>query len=267
MIFGASFGVAAVVAIVAALGLFRWYSSRPKPWDASTIKGVSSTVTQTVTLNEKENKFIGAGFEMTFILENTSGRDYTVPQNLRLFERANKSGALQELNAKLDHPFVVPAKEKADFRAGVEYRCSTLDMDTGKETERDHAICFNEEFGDVAEFVGFDDETHTRLNLPKPTYTGAPFKPLDAANGIAPDHGEPWEKYGACAQASKLLPVCKQKGIALDDAKAAADGWTPVGPLPTLPALPKGAELQPDEQVCRIVYQWDYYCRKRGMSK
>ena len=267
MIFGASFGVAAVVAVVAALGLFRWYSSRPKPWDASTIKGVSSTVTQTVTLNEKENKFIGAGFEMTFILENTSGRDYTVPQNLRLFARAIKSGALQDINAKLDHPFVVPAKEKAEFRAGVEYGCSTIDMDTGKKTERDDANCFKEEFGDVAEFVGFDDETHTRLNLPKPTYTGAPFKPVDAANGIAPDRGEPWEKYSACAQASKLVPVCKQKGFALDYAKAAADGWTPVGPLPALPVPPKGYTLDASEDDCRTAYQWDYYCRKQGMSK
>jgi hypothetical protein len=57
-IWGASFGVAAVLVVVAALGLFHWNSSRPKSWDASTIKGVSSTVTQTFTINEKENKLV-----------------------------------------------------------------------------------------------------------------------------------------------------------------------------------------------------------------
>ena len=74
--------------------------------------------------------------------------------------------------------------------------------------------------------------------------------------------------FGADApptDAAKAVQNAVDKSVdSANDAKAAADGWTPVGPLPTLPALPKGAELQPDEQVCRIVYQWDYYCRKQG---
>jgi hypothetical protein len=46
----------------------------------------------------------------------------------------------------------------------------------------------------------------------------------------------------------------------------AAESGTPVA-LPTLPALHKGAHLLPDEENCRIVYEWGYYCRKQGMSK
>jgi hypothetical protein len=82
-------------------------------------------------------------------------------------------------------------------------------------------------------------------NLPKPVFRGGKAESTDAASGIAPDRGKPWEKYGACAQASKLLPMCTQRGIALNEAKAAAGGWTPVGPLPAvvLPLIHDATDL------------------------
>lgn len=141
---------------------------------------------------------------LVFVLKNTSGRDYTVPENLRLFEWSSKTGALEELKDKLDHSFVVPAREKTAVHASVEYGCSTEDLATGKTTERDGGTCFKDAFGSVTEFVGFDDNTHTRLNLPKPVYAGGTSQPVNADNGIAPDHGKPWERYAACAQAAKL---------------------------------------------------------------
>ncbi len=173
VIFGASFGVAAVASILTAMGLFYWYHSRPRTWDASKIKGVNSTVSQTFALNGPENKFSGTGFNLIFVLENTSGSDYTVPQNLRLFERSRMSGALQEINAKLDRPFVIPAKERAEIRASIEYGCDSAEMKKSKETALDGDDCFKDEFGDVTDFVGFDDDSHTRLNLPKPSYVAA----------------------------------------------------------------------------------------------
>jgi hypothetical protein len=264
---GASFALTAVAAIVAVVGIFHWYSSRPQSWDARTIKGISTTVSQTFDLDEQRKDFTASGFMLVFVLENTSGRDYTVPENLRLFERSSKTGALEELKAKLDHSFVVPAKEKTEVHASVEYGCSNEDLATGKTTERDGETCFKDAFGNVTDFVGFDDNTHTRLNLPKPVYAGGTSQPAKADNGMAPDRGKPWERYAACAQATKLVPVCKQQRIALEDGKAAADGWTPVGPLPAIPPLPNGFNLDPGEANCRMAYQWDYYCRKQGMSK
>jgi hypothetical protein len=221
-VIGAGFGLTVGATIVAAVGLLYWNSSRPRPWDATTIKGISTTVSQTFDLDEQRRQLTASGFTLVFILENTGGRDYTVPQNLRLFERSSKTGALEESNAKLDQSFVVPAREKAEVHTRIEYGCSTEDLESGKRTERDGGACFKDAFGDVTEFVGFDDNTHTRLNLPKPTYIGGNSDPVSTDNGVAPDHGKPWERYQACAQASKLVPVCRQKGIALEDAKATA---------------------------------------------
>jgi hypothetical protein len=63
------------------------------------------------------------------------------------------------------------------------------------------------------------------------------------------------------------VPVCKQQRIELEDAKAAADGWMPVGPLPTIPPLPNGFNLDTGDANCRMAYQWNYYCQKQWMSK
>jgi hypothetical protein len=191
VVIGASFALTVVAATIAVVGIFHWYNSRPPSWDASTIRGISTTVSQTFDLSEQRKEFTASGFMLVFVLENTSGRDYTVPENLRLFERSRKTGALEELKARLDHSFVVPAKEKTEVHASVEYGCSTEDLETGKTAERDGGTCFKDAFGSVTEFVGFDDNTHTRLNLPKPIYAGGNSQPVKADNGIAPDHGKP----------------------------------------------------------------------------
>ena len=144
---GASFGVTVVVAIVGVIAIFHWYSSRPQSWDASTIQGISTTVSQTFTLDEKKKTVTASGFTLAFILENTSGRDYTAPENLRFFKRSRKNGALEELDAKLEHSFVVPAKEKTEVHASVEYGCSNEDLETGKTSDRDGPTCFKDAFG------------------------------------------------------------------------------------------------------------------------
>ena len=70
--------------------------------------------------------------------------------------------------AKLDHSFIIPAKERALLRVEVERSCSTIDSETRRETERDPQTCFKDAFGSVVGFVGLDSQTRTRLNLLKP---------------------------------------------------------------------------------------------------
>ncbi|MGA2898597.1 MAG: hypothetical protein ABSE27_13515 [Acidobacteriaceae bacterium] len=173
VVFGAAFGVAAVLASVAML----WISSRPKGWDSNSIKCAKLTVLQTLadvpanpTTGEPEH-FEGSGFRVEFVLENHTRNDYTVPQDLKLFTRDDRSSALSELKATFDHPYVIPANERAEVDADVEYSCGVTDMGTGKKTERPEQECFNDEFGHVAGFVGFDFATHTRLDLPRPTFS------------------------------------------------------------------------------------------------
>jgi hypothetical protein len=89
----------------------------------------------------------------------------------------------------------------------------------------------------------------------------------DFVPAVAPDNGKPWDEYWGCSEAQRLSPMCKQSKIELNQAQASAGGRTPVGPLPTLVRPPKGYELNPSAETCRIMYRWDYYCRNSGMSK
>jgi hypothetical protein len=212
-IFGAAFGIAAMLTMFAIFGLLHWYGSRPKPWNAETIRSISTTATQSFTLDEKANSFTGTGFDLAFVVENRTASDYTVPQDLKLFKRNRRSLALEEFNAKLEHPFMIPAKERAEIQAEVEYGCNTLELETGKKTERDAQTCFNDAFGDVAGFVGFDYETRTRLNLLNPELYRPNGAPQDSLTGIAPDRGKPWERYADCQEGERLVALCNQANI------------------------------------------------------
>lgn len=108
-------------------------------------------------------------------------------------------------------------------------------------------------------FVLYDDATKYQINFPKPALVQAALTNLDTKesapkDGFAPDRGQPWEKYAACAEKDRLVPLCKKAKINLSYTAAAASGWTPAGPLNTLPIPPVGLYLLPDEEVCKTVY-------------
>jgi len=263
---GAAFGVAAVLTLFMGFAPIHWYTSRPKAWNADAIKGISTTVGETFEIDGKN--MTGTGFYLSFVVENKLGKDYTLPTNVKFFKRSQKSQALEETTITLDHAYSVPAKERAQIQANMQYGCQNEEIETGKTTERDGRECFQDAFGDVSEFVVFDYESRIRLTLPKPIfYAGTASTPKTSASGVAPDNAKPWDEYWACSEAQRLAPKCKQSKIELDEAQASASGWTPVGPLPTLPRPPKGYLLDPTPETCKIMYQWDYYCRKNGMTK
>ena len=169
-LFGACFGVAAALTVIVAVVVRQWYASR-KPWDADSIRCLSSSAHEFYNDPPSSGPWTwkAGGFEFSFVLENTTNRDYTVPQDLQLLEREESSGALDDfVGAKLDHSFLIPAKERALLRVTVERSCSTIDSETRHETERDPQTCFKDAFGTVVDFVGLDSQTRTRLNLPKP---------------------------------------------------------------------------------------------------
>ena len=84
--------------------------------------------------------------------------------------REEPSLALTETQVKLPHPYVIPAKERAEVDASMDYSCGNTD-EAGKITQRPEQECFNDAFVRISGFVGFDYSTHTRLDLPKPTFS------------------------------------------------------------------------------------------------
>jgi hypothetical protein len=269
-IWGAAFGVAATLTLLVGLALIHWYTSRPKAWNADAIKGINTTAVQTFGFDDsdKVSKFKGSGFSISFIVENKTGKDFALQQDSKFFKREAKSQALEEIKLSIEHPYVIPAHERAEVVASMESSCREENLATGITRERDGKECFQDALGDVSEFVVYDYDSRIRLNLPKPAfYAGAESTPKTPINGIAPDNAKPWDEYWACSEAQRLTPICKQSKIELDQAQASAGGWTPVGALPTLVRPPKGYVLDASAETCKIMYQWDYYCGKKGTTK
>ena len=102
-VFGATFGVAAAATLLIVGGIIYWISNRPKGLDGTAIKAVSSRASQTFSVNDEKKEITPSGFELYFVLANTTGRDYTLPEDVKLFKRNAQTGARTELQGKLDH--------------------------------------------------------------------------------------------------------------------------------------------------------------------
>ena len=167
-VFGAAFGVAAALTLPIVGGFIYWLSNRPNGMDTTSIKAVGSRASQTFTVNDEQKEITPSGFELYFVLANTTGLDYTLPEDVRLFKRDGQTQALSELKGRLDHAFFIPVKEKAEVGIEIDYSCSNLNMVTGVTTQRDPVSCYNDAVGAVSGFLALDYKNHIRIELPKP---------------------------------------------------------------------------------------------------
>jgi len=189
VLWGTAFGVAAVLTLFAGIALIHWYTSRPKAWNADAIKGISSTASQYFSFDEhdKVSKLKGEGFNISFILENKTGKDFTLQQNTKFYKREVKSQALEEIKLTLEHLYMIPAHERAEAVASIESSCREENMDTGITRERDGKECFQDALGDISEFVVYDYDSRIRLNLPKPSFYAGKEQPSKTLNIPTPD--------------------------------------------------------------------------------
>ncbi|MGC2830706.1 MAG: hypothetical protein WB994_13795 [Candidatus Acidiferrum sp.] len=264
-VFGATFGAGAVLTTALVVGMVHWYQSRPEPWHTNTIVGLSATAAQTFNYNPKLREMKPLGFTFSFIVENKSGHDYTVPQDLKLLKRDKKSQALVEFPAKLDHSYIVLAKDRAEIPVGVEYSCSTFDLDTNRESVRDVRTCFDDAIADVDGFVALDYSSKIRIELPKPVLaTGQAGNEEKKAtirerNLLAPDKGDLLDRVAACREADRLITECNAKNLGADKPWVKYGGFSK--PLPSLPTPPQGYKLDASESVCKVAIEWQNFCR------
>jgi hypothetical protein len=278
-------GVGIGVGLVALAGIV--YSMRPKCWD-------EKAITASFDSAEYNVKPSPAAY-YTYSLTNNTAKDFTtklvgekhLPDNLRAAtirgpvydtvaampkkpeKAALNFGAINfytedtNMDESIDQlgngePLFIPAKQTVRVRLRWELPSEEL-------TKYGSVKVVNTS---LLGFVLYDYATKYQIDFPKPapvegSHTDLDVKESSSIDGFAPDRGKPWEKYAACAEKDRLLPLCKKAKINLPYASAAAAGWTPVGPLTALPVPPVGYTLEPDEQICKTVYEWDFYCRKQ----
>jgi len=267
--FGAAFGVATAITLLIVGGFIYWLSNRPKGMNTAAIKAVSASVSQTFNVNDEKKEITPNGFEMYFVVANTTGHDYTLPDDVKLFKRDAKTGALSELSGKLDHAFLIPAKDKAEIRISLDYSCADEDMVTGVTTQRDSRKCYDDAVGSVNGFLALDYNNHMRIELPKPALAPTPpntpvqvKSKLSDKAGLPPDKGDIFDRVAACQRGERLAKACKAQHFTVGkDNFAYYDGWET--PLPSLPVPPASYELDPNQADCGTAYQWQNFCRSK----
>jgi hypothetical protein len=263
LIFGAAFGCAFAIAGIFGLAAMKWYSSRPKAWDAKSITCVSSVGGPTYQLKTETRDFKLAGFNFTFVLANNTDRDYTVPQNLKLLRRGS-SKALADFAGSVERAVLIPPGERGELSIWTDYSCSNFD-EVGRETEREVETCFHDAFGNVSGFVALDEDKRIRINLPKPELklSKREVSAPDRQNPTTrPDKGDARERAAGCYRANDLVSRCNTTRIQLPkDSFAAHGGWA--DNMADLPEPPKGYKLDPSSKTCEIAKEWQNYCEKK----
>lgn len=206
-----------------------------------------------------------SGFSLRFALANNTGRDYTVPPNVKLFKRQASTQTLEEFNGKLEHAFLIPAHERAQLTIRADYSCRIADLDGGHETERDEPTCFHDAFGDVSGFVALDEDNKVQLNLTKPTLVTAKDEKgtgeSKAESLSKPDRGDVFDRAAACQQADEFVALCKKKNIRPPPGSFAAYGGY-ADHLPEWTSPPTGYKLDATPQSCEVAMEWQNFCRR-----
>jgi hypothetical protein len=264
-IFGIAFGCA--FGIVAALGLtaLRRYSVRPRPWDSKSITCTSAQAVPTYELNPETNTMKLDGFSLSFALANNTGRDYTVPQNIKVYRRDPGSKALADFRGKIEHAVLVPAHDRAELSVQLDYGCSNIDM-SGHETERNAETCFHDAFADAVAFVALDEEKKIWVNLTKPTLS-APKEEKNHSEAKparlgSPQKGNVFDRIASSDEADRLVSLCTQQHFQPPkDSFAAHGGYADI--LADLPQPPRGYKLDASPSTCEIALEWQNYCRDK----
>jgi len=147
-----------------------WYSSRPAPWNSSTLTVVWSEANETFDLDEKANEMKHAGFSLKYALQNNTGHDITISTDAVVMKRLAKASTLEDFStvAKPYRAYFIPARQTAEFSIRLDYGCTEHDLDTGVVRSREPRVCFNEALADSESLVVFDHIQRVQINLPNP---------------------------------------------------------------------------------------------------
>jgi hypothetical protein len=268
VIFGLAFGAGFAAVGILVLLIANWYGSRPKAWDTKSITCVSSTANQIFSPSGTGDMV--PGFHFKFVLANDSDRDYTLPKDMKLFKRSAEGKALGDIgfNTRIAHAVLIPAKERAELDVIVDFGCYI--HDAGHETLDDPEKCFQSFLTDSVGYVALDDVNRIRIDLPKPSWQGPKGRPEarkePPSKMLPPNKGTWFDQVDACDEATRLVNLCKQKGIRPTEHSFAALGGY-ADNLKSLPIPPGGFQLHASQETCDTVYEWNNYCQDHKLSR
>jgi hypothetical protein len=106
----AGFGAGAVLTVAVLIGVFVWWSNRPKPPKAWNTKAITASYDEFTTWNTDK----GIQAEFVYVLENKSDFDYKMPDTVKIMSRST-TGALDDVGQWVRFDNFIPARQKAKF--------------------------------------------------------------------------------------------------------------------------------------------------------
>jgi hypothetical protein len=160
--FGAGFAICAAAIVAAGY----WYSTRPKPWNATALR-IGATKAEPVSKMDANLRETGSGILFTSDVENTTESDVTLPQDLVVMQETKSSHALHKSFLKLDRDYFIPAHHTVTVSLSADDVCAA---------NFDPRGCFHACFEDDQEIVLFDNQNRYEVHIPMPALTVPKFE-------------------------------------------------------------------------------------------
>jgi len=167
LVWGFGFGVGIGLIVLAVM----FYSERPKGWDTKSLRessvkaGALSKLDRDPELKQTAEEHwttTSTGSIFTVDLQNTTGKDITLPASVTIMQMAKGTGALHGSFLKLSKNYFLPAHHTVTITLENDGECSP----TVKVEE-----CFNSYFKDESDIVLFDQSQKYEIRIPIPPLT------------------------------------------------------------------------------------------------
>ena len=166
---GAGCGIGIAIVLAAAI----YISDRPKQWDTKALqaKNVQLFYMQPIDAVGTGN---GIGFFLKFDLENRTGTDISLPEDVTIMETNKKTGALSTSDMKHRSASFLPAHHTTSITLDTGTFCKFGDPNAL--SEKDATDCFNTRLKNVGAVVIFDEPSKYEIAVPVPPLSlGSPF--------------------------------------------------------------------------------------------
>jgi len=168
LLIGFGWGIGTVVGIAAIFGIWRWQSTRPKPWNVSAITGEFESV---------DTEGNGRTFLFYFTLANHTGSDYSLESSsdAPLYSKIQDSKSLMTVKhdeGELEFPIFIPQHGRTRIilhllSYGYPWKNVNPADDANKKQHRlEVARYLNDEMTNLNGFEIFDHVNHYEIVLP-----------------------------------------------------------------------------------------------------
>jgi len=178
---GIGAGAGFAITLSAIVGIWLWYSNRPKPempWNTSAIKATSTRLLYSI----EQDKLVG---DFRYSLENTTKRDYRLPANADLMVRLAQDMSYRNAsNMSFERDLYIPAGQKVNISITLPVMYSDFNFSREKANdEKQLSVFVDRRLAEIDGFALFDPTNRYKVDFPNGwPESVARLKKLDESN-------------------------------------------------------------------------------------